>query len=176
MSLTAIDSGVSQHLVLSQKVHRVPFSSHSHHRPPYFRGSILDQARQVDCSFHVGHSLMSVLVREAIGRSHTVELERRSSIVVYWDRKGIRCVDARGMEDAHHVRTRVSVGVRQVDWLERLVECLPKQVLVERYRVVADEDGGRKRRMRSELVTTNTLDMLIAAAANMGSSRMPKNG
>ena len=119
---------------------------------------------------------MSVLVREAIGRNHTVESERRSSIVVYWDRKGIRRLDARGMEDAHHVRTRVPVGVRQVDWLERLVECLPKQVLVERYRVVADEDGGRKRRMRSELVTTNTLDMLIAAAASMGSSRMPKNG
>ena len=86
---------------------------------------------------------MSVLVRKAIGRSYTVESERRSSTVVYWDRKGIRRVDACGMEDAHYIPTRVSAGVRQVDRLERLVKCLPKQVLVKCQRVVANEDGWR---------------------------------
>ena len=86
---------------------------------------------------------MSDLVRKAIGRSYTVESERRSSTVVYWDRKGIRRVDACGMEDAHYIPTRVSTGVRQVDRLERLVKCLPKQVLVKCQRVVANEDGWR---------------------------------
>ncbi len=80
---------------------------------------------------NIAHSVMRVLVIEAVGWRKLIKFEHLLPGIPERYCNRVRCISGNGMGDTQHVCPGIAAGIRQIDWLERLIEGLAQKVFIK---------------------------------------------